>query len=153
MTLYEKNFILLVEDNQQDELLTIRALKKNNIKNEIVVCRDGEDALDFLFARGKYSDRDRSHLPQLVLLDLKLPKIDGLGVLKQVREDSIYKNLPVVILTTSDEEQDIASGYALGVNSYVKKPVDFIEFSEAVKLLGVYWLVLNVNPPSSEDAK
>jgi CheY-like chemotaxis protein len=139
--------ILLVEDNEQDELLTIRALKKNNIYNEVVVCRDGAEALEYLFGKGKYEGRDVTQLPQVVLLDLKLPKIDGLEVLKQLRADPRTRRLPVVILTTSKEDQDVSKGYDLGANSYVRKPVDFTEFSDAVKNLGLYWLLLNESPP------
>lgn len=138
--------ILLVEDNPDDEALTIRALKKNNILNEVIVARDGAEALDYLFCRDQYSDRDPNQLPQLVLLDLKLPKIGGLEVLKQIRENKRTKHLPVVILTTSKEEQDINRGYELGVNSYVCKPVNFNEFTQAINQLGLYWLILNENP-------
>jgi two-component system response regulator len=139
--------ILLVEDNVDDELLTLRALKKNNIKNEVVVARDGAEALDWLFARGAYAGRDASQLPQVVLLDLKLPKVSGLEVLREVRADAKTKRLPVVLLTSSKEEQDIMAGYDLGANSYVRKPVDFMEFAEAIRQLGLYWLVLNENAP------
>ena len=142
----EKKLILLVEDSPDDELLTIRALKKNNILNEVVVARDGVEALDFIFGRGTYADRDPSELPQLVLLDLKLPKVDGLEVLRQVREDERTCRLPVVILTSSKEENDLAKSYRLGANSYIRKPVDFNQFSEAIKNLGLYWLVLNEVP-------
>ena len=138
--------ILLVEDNPDDEALTLRALAKNNILNEVVVTHDGVDALDYLFGRGRYSDRDVADLPQVVLLDLKLPKIDGLDVLKQIRVDPRTRLQPVVILTTSDEDHDITAGYELGANSYIRKPVDFEEFMEAVRQLGLYWLVLNVPP-------
>lgn len=140
--------ILLVEDNQQDELLTIRALKKNNIGNSVHVARDGAEACDWLFCEGTQKDRDPSELPHLVLLDLKLPKIDGLEVLKRLRQDPRTKRLPVVILTTSNEDRDVIAGYDLGANSYVRKPVDFNEFSEAVKNLGLYWLIINHGPPS-----
>ena len=140
--------ILLVEDNPDDEELTMRALKKNNISNEIVVARDGAEALDYLFARGKYSKRDTSIMPQLILLDLKLPKIDGIEVLKQIRSDDRTKLLPVVILTLSKEQQDLVNGYSSGANSYIRKPVDFTEFVEAVGQLGLYWLVLNESPPA-----
>lgn len=142
----EKKLILLVEDSPDDELLTIRALKKNNILNEVVVARDGVEALDFIFGTGMYADRDPSELPQLVLLDLKLPKVDGLEVLRQVREDERTCRLPVVILTSSKEESDLAKSYKFGANSYVRKPVDFNQFSEAIKNLGLYWLVLNEVP-------
>jgi two-component system response regulator len=139
--------ILLVEDNPDDEALTLRALKKNNIKNEVVVARDGAEALDYLFATGKYVGRDTSLLPQVVLLDLKLPKIEGLEVLRRVRADDRTKLLPVVILTSSNEDQDRIAGYGLGANSYVRKPVDFSQFLDAARHLGLYWLVLNEAPP------
>jgi len=142
-----KRVILLVEDNPDDEALTLRALRKNNIKNEIVVARDGAEALDFLFATGAHAGRDTSVLPQVVLLDLKLPKIDGLEVLRRLRADERTRLLPVVILTSSKEEQDLLRGYSLGANSYIRKPVDFNQFSEAVRNLGLYWLVLNEPPP------
>ena len=147
-----KKLILLVEDSPDDELLTIRALKKNNILNEVVVARDGAEALDFIFGTGTYADRDPSELPQLVLLDLKLPKIDGLEVLRQVREDERTCMLPVVILTSSKEENDLAKSYKLGANSYIRKPVDFKQFSDAIKNLGLYWLVLNEVPPKRETS-
>jgi two-component system response regulator len=139
--------ILLVEDNPDDEALTLRALKKNNIKNEVVVARDGAEALDYLFRVGKYSGTGPSPIPQVVLLDLKLPKIAGLEVLRQLRADERTKLLPVVILTSSNEEQDRISGYGLGANSYVRKPVDFNQFIDAVRQLGLYWLILNEPPP------
>ncbi|MFN6463969.1 MAG: response regulator [Nostoc sp. DedVER02] len=139
--------ILLVEDNPDDEALTLRALKKNNIMNEVVVARDGVEALDYLFGKGVYADRDMSVMPNLILLDLKLPKMDGLEVLRQLRTDDRTKILPVVILTSSKEEQDLINGYSLGANSYVRKPVDFSQFSEAVRQLGLYWFVLNESPP------
>jgi CheY-like chemotaxis protein len=141
------NVILLVEDNPDDEELTLRALKKNNILNEVVVARDGSEALDYLFGTGSYSGRDAALIPHVVLLDLKLPKIDGLEVLRQLRADKRTKLLPVVILTSSNEEQDRFRGYDLGANSYVRKPVDFSQFIEAVRQLGLYWLVLNERPP------
>jgi two-component system response regulator len=143
-----ESVILLVEDNPDDEALTLRALKKNNIKNEIVVARDGAEALDFLFATGAHAGRDTSILPQVVLLDLKLPRIDGLEVLRRLRADERTRLLPVVILTSSKEEQDLLRGYSLGANSYIRKPVDFDQFSEAVRNLGLYWLVLNESPPA-----
>jgi CheY-like chemotaxis protein len=143
----EKKIILLVEDNPDDELLAIRALKKNNIMNEVVVARDGAEALDYLFGTGAYEDRDTSVMPQVILLDLKLPKIDGLGVLKRLREDERTKLLPVVVLTSSKEDKDLNESYRLGANSYIRKPVDFIQFTEAIKQLGLYWLVLNEPPP------
>jgi two-component system response regulator len=139
--------ILLVEDNPDDEALTLRALKKNNIKNDVVVARDGAEALDYLFGTGKYAGRDTAHLPQVVLLDLKLPKIEGLEVLRRLRADERTKLLPVVILTSSNEDQDRIAGYGLGANSYVRKPVDFSQFLEAARQLGLYWLVLNEAPP------
>lgn len=139
--------ILLVEDNPDDEALTLRALKKNNILNEVVVAHDGAEALDFLFATGPYAGRDIRIMPQIILLDLKLPKIDGLEVLRRLRADSRTKILPVIILTSSSEETDIINGYHLGANSYVRKPVDFAQFVEAVRQLGLYWLVLNEAPP------
>ena len=135
--------ILLVEDNADDEALTLRALKKSNILNEVVVARDGAEALDYLFAAGAYAGRSTSNMPQVVLLDLKLPKVDGLEVLRRLRSDERTKLLPVVILTSSKEERDIINGYAFGCNSYVRKPVDFVEFAESVRQLGLYWLVLN----------
>jgi two-component system response regulator len=139
--------ILLVEDNPDDEALTLRALKKNNIKNDVMVARDGAEALDYLFGTGKYAGRDTALLPQVVLLDLKLPKIEGLEVLRRVRADERTKLLPVVILTSSNEDQDRIAGYGLGANSYVRKPVDFSQFLEAARQLGLYWLVLNEAPP------
>lgn len=139
--------ILLVEDNPDDEALTLRALKKNNILNEVVVAHDGAEALDFLFATGPYSGRDPHIMPQIILLDLKLPKIDGLEVLRRLRADNRTKLLPTIILTSSREETDIINGYLSGANSYVRKPVDFAQFVEAVRQLGLYWLVLNEAPP------
>jgi len=139
--------ILLVEDNPDDAALTLRAFKRSHLMNTISVARDGIEALDFLFARGAYEDRATAPLPTLVILDLKLPKLDGLGVLKGIRADERTRLLPVVILTSSKEEQDLISGYSLGANSYVRKPVDFAEFVEAVKVLGIYWLMTNQNPP------
>ena len=142
--------ILLVEDNPDDEVLTLRALKKSNILNEVVVARDGVEALDFLFATGTYSDRDSNILPQMVLLDIKLPKIDGLEVLRRLRANERTKLLPVIILTSSKEEQDPINGYKFGCNSYICKPVDFSQFSESVRQLGLYWLVLNETPPRKD---
>jgi two-component system response regulator len=143
----DERTILLVEDNPDDEALTLRALKKHNIKNEVVVVRDGAEALDWLFARGVHAGRDASQLPQVVLLDLKLPKVTGLEVLRAVRDDPRTKRLPVVLLTSSKEEQDVIAGYDLGANSYVRKPVDFGDFAEAIRQLGLYWLVLNETAP------
>ncbi|MBI5840150.1 MAG: response regulator [Chloroflexi bacterium] len=143
----ENKMILLVEDNPDDEALTIRALKKNNIGNKVVVARDGAEALDFLFFTGAFADRDPRDVPQVILLDLKLPKVDGLEVLRQIRADERTHLLPVVILTSSKEEQDRLKGYSLGANSYVRKPVDFNQFVEAVRQLGLYWLILNEAPP------
>lgn len=138
--------ILLVEDNPDDELLTLMAFKENNIMNKIVVARDGTEALDYLFATGMYANRDRNELPQVVLLDLKLPKIDGLEVLHQIRESEHTRLLPVVILTSSKEDMDMLQSYQLGANSYIRKPVDFDQFSQSIKQLGLYWLVLNEVP-------
>lgn len=144
----QNSTILLVEDNPDDEALTLRALKKNNIKNEVVVARDGQEALDYLFGRGNYSGRDIEVMPQVVLLDLKLPKLDGFEVLRRIRDDGRTRLLPVVILTSSNEERDRLNGYGLGANSYVRKPVEFGEFIEAVRQLGLYWLILNERPPA-----
>ena len=140
--------ILLVEDNPDDVELTLRSLKKHNISNEVVVTHDGAEALDYLFATGGYAGRDTSIMPSVILLDLKLPKIDGLEVLRRIRADERTKLLPVVILTSSKEEQDLVNGYKLGANSYVRKPVDFVKFSEAIRQLGLYWLLLNESPPT-----
>jgi len=141
--------ILLVEDNADDVTLTLRAFKRSHVMNTITVARDGIEALDYLFARGAYENRAGAPLPTLVILDLKLPKLDGLGVLKALRADKRTRLLPVVILTSSKEEQDLISGYSLGANSYVRKPVDFAEFVEAVKVLGIYWLMMNQSPPEA----
>ena len=141
------NSILLVEDNPDDEALTLRAFRKNNVSNEVVVARDGVEALDYLFGTGIYANRDVTLLPQVVILDLKLPKIDGLEVLRRMRAAPQTKLLPVVILTSSKEERDLLDGYGLGANSYVRKPVDFAEFVDAVRQLGLYWLLLNERPP------
>ena len=140
------NEILLVEDNPDDVDLTLRAFSKSNIVNRIVVARDGADALDYLFAIGAYSRRNPADLPQLMLLDLKLPRIDGLQVLQRVRANPATRRLPVVILTSSKEQRDLMDGYELGVNSYIRKPVDFQEFVEVVRQLGFYWLLLNQAP-------
>ena len=147
----EDKMILIVEDNPDDEALTIRALKKNNIGNRLVVVRDGVEALDFLFCTGAYSNRDPNDLPQTILLDLKLPKVDGLEVLKRIRADERTSLLPVVILTSSNEERDLLQSYKNGANSYVRKPVDFNEFLDAARQLGLYWLVLNEAPPLQKD--
>lgn len=138
--------ILLVEDNPDDELLTIRALKKNNIANDIVVKRDGVEALDYLFGTGSHSNTENREIPQLILLDLKLPKLDGLEVLKRIRESDETRFIPIVILTTSNEQQDIMKSYEDGANSYIRKPVDFDQFVDSVRQLGMYWLMLNEAP-------
>ena len=143
--------ILLVEDNLDDVELTLRALKKNKIQNEVTIATDGVEALDYLFGKGKYLNRDLSVMPILILLDLKLPKIDGFEVLRQIRANYLTKRIPVVILSSSNQEQDIMNGYNLGVNSYVRKPVDFNQFAEAVSHLGLYWMLLNEVPPSKGD--
>lgn len=139
--------ILLVEDNPDDEALTLRALARNQIRNQVVVARDGAEALDWLFGTGAHARRDAATQPALILLDLKLPKVDGLEVLRRLRGDDRTRLVPVVILTSSREEQDMMSGYSLGANSYIRKPVDFAQFVEAVRQLGLYWLVLNEPPP------
>jgi CheY-like chemotaxis protein len=140
--------ILLVEDNADDEELTIRALKKNNVTNNLAVARDGVEALDYIFGTGAYAGRDIARLPGLVLLDLKLPKIDGLEVLRRIRADERTRRIPVTVLTSSKEEQDVIKSYDLGANSYIRKPVDFAQFTEAVRQLGIYWLMLNEAPPA-----
>lgn len=142
--------ILLVEDNPDDETLTLRALRKHKIANEIIVTRDGVEALNYLFAQGEYASRDSEDLPVLVLLDLKLPKKDGLDVLKEIRADPRTRLLPVVMFTSSREESDLIKSYECGVNSYVRKPVEFNEFSDAVCQLGLYWLLRNENPPKGQ---
>jgi two-component system response regulator len=139
--------ILLVEDNPNDIELTARAFQKSNVANEIVVARDGEEAIDYLFATGSHANRDAKVMPEVVLLDMKLPKIDGLGVLRRMRADERTKRLPVVVLTSSKEEKDIVSSYDLGANSFVRKPVDFSQFIDAARQLGLYWLVMNEPPP------
>ena len=142
---YGRN-ILLVEDNPDDELLTLLAFKENNIMNSVVVAHDGEEALDYLFGKGKYKGRNIAELPQIVLLDLKLPKVDGLEVLREIRSSEHTKLLPVIVLTSSREELDVVRSYRSGANSYIRKPVDFEQFSIAIKQLGLYWLVLNESP-------
>jgi CheY-like chemotaxis protein len=142
-----EKIILLVEDNADDEALTLRALRKNNIANDVVVARDGVEAIDFLFATGKYAGRDTKTMPAVTLLDLKLPKVDGTEVLRRIRGDPRTKLLSVVILTSSKEESDLITSYGLGCNSYIRKPVDFEKFVEAIRQLGLYWLVLNEAPP------
>lgn len=141
--------ILLVEDNPDDVTLTLKALDKNNVANRVEVVTDGAEALDYLFCAGKFADRDMGVMPAVVLLDLRLPKIDGLEVLKRLRADERTNILPIVILTSSKEEQDMITSYKLGANSYIQKPVDFNRFSEAVRQLGLYWLVLNEPPPKT----
>jgi two-component system response regulator len=143
----EDKMILLVEDNPDDEALTLRAFHKNRIGNKIFIVHDGAEALDFLFCTGIYAERDPHEIIQVVLLDLNLPKVGGLEVLRRIRADKRTRTLPVVILTSSKEEKDLAEGYEYGANSYVRKPVDFNEFIEAIQHLGLYWLVLNKTPP------
>jgi len=142
----EQKILLLVEDTPDDEALTLRALRKHKLANEVVVTRDGQEALDFLFGEGEYAGRDTSLPPQVILLDLKLPKVDGLSVLRQLRQNPRTQHVPVVILTSSKEESDLLRGYELGANSYVRKPVNFEEFVEAARQLGLCWLVLNEVP-------
>jgi two-component system response regulator len=144
--------ILLVEDNPNDELLTLRALKKEHLTNEVVVVRDGAEALDYLFGTGEHAGAQQRAMPQLVLLDLKLPKVGGLEVLRRIRDDPRTHRLPVVILTSSNEEKDLVTGYNYGANSYIRKPVDFTQFTEAVRQLQLYWLVLNEPPPLTAQA-
>ena len=139
--------ILLVEDNPSDVKLTKRALEQNQITNELIIAEDGAEALDYLFATGRYAGRDIRDLPAVVLLDLKLPKIDGLEVLQRIRANDLTRLMPVVILTSSDQEADMIASYDLGANSYIRKPVDFKQFAEAVRMLGMYWLLLNEPPP------
>ena len=143
--------ILLVEDNPDDEALTLRAMRKNRLANPVVVVHDGVEALEYLFATGQYASRNADELPGLILLDLKLPRLDGLAVLKRLRETPRTRLIPVVVLTTSNEENDIVSSYSLGANSYVRKPVDFDQFTDAVGKLGMYWLLINEIPPSGGD--
>jgi two-component system response regulator len=143
----DEKIILLVEDNPDDVELTIRALKKNNILNRMVVAKDGVEALDYLFGTGLHAGRNMKELPIVILLDLKLPKIDGLEVLRRIRQNDLTRLLPVVILTSSVEEQDKINGYECGANSYIRKPVDFTQFTEAVKTLGLYWLIWNEPAP------
>jgi len=144
--------ILLVEDNPDDVKLTLRAFKRNNMLNPIIVARDGVEALDFLFARGAYAERASKSLPTLIILDLKLPRLDGLGVLKAIRADEQTRLIPVVVMTSSKEEQDLFQSYSLGANSYVRKPVNFAEFLEAVRVLGIYWMMTNQPPPERNAA-
>ena len=139
--------ILLVEDNPVDVDLTLRALRTNNLANQVQVARDGEEALDFLFCRGPYSDRNSDTPPKLILLDLKLPKVDGLEVLREIRNHPRTRPIPVVILTSSKEDKDMVASYQLGINSYIQKPVDFDDFRDTVKQLGLYWLIINQPPP------
>lgn len=143
----DQTTILLIEDNPDDVELTLHAFQKNHMANDIVVATDGAEGLDYLFGTGKYAGRDAEEPPALILLDLQLPKIGGLEVLRKVREDERTKRIPVVIMTTSDEEEDIVNGYNGGANSYLRKPVDFAEFMNAVKQLEMYWMVLNTPPP------
>ncbi len=143
--------ILLVEDNPNDVELTLRAFEKSNLGNEIVVARDGEQAIHYLFATGPHADRSPMAMPDVVLLDMKLPKLDGLGVLRRMRADKRTRRLPVVMLTSSKEENDVASSYDLGANSFVRKPVDFSEFVDAAKRLGIYWLIMNEPPPGQQN--
>jgi two-component system, response regulator len=144
----EEKTILLVEDNPDDVELTLRAFKKNNILNPVIIAKDGVEALDYLFGTGMHAERDMKEMPVVVLLDLKLPKIDGMEVLKRIRRDSRTKLLPVVILTSSAEQTDVINGYNLGANSYIRKPVEFNQFVEAMRHLGLYWLLWNEPPPA-----
>jgi two-component system response regulator len=142
----KEKIILLVEDNPDDVILTLRAFNKSKINNKVITAVDGEEALDYLFCKGKFEGRNPFDFPAVILLDLKLPKIDGFEVLKAIRDNEITKLLPVVILTTSKEEQDVISGYSLGANSYIQKPVEFEKFFESVQTLGLYWLLMNESP-------
>lgn len=144
----DEKLIFLVEDNPDDEALTLRALTRSKLANRIVVARDGVEALDFVFGAGAYAGRDTAIQPELILLDLKLPKLDGFEVMKRLRADDRTRLLPVVILTSSIEERDLVNGYGLGANSYIRKPVDFEQFTAAVNQIGLYWLVLNERPPA-----
>ncbi len=145
--------ILLVEDNADDVALTLRAFKNNNIANEVVVAKDGEEALDYLFGKGIYADLEMDDMPTVVLLDIKLPKLNGLETLRRIRNNERTKLLPVVMLTSSKEEQDVYNGYDLGCNSYIRKPVDFVQFNDAIRQLGVYWFLLNEPPPHTSEGK
>ena len=142
-----ERYILLVEDNPDDEELTLLSLRKNNLAHDIVVVRDGVEAIEFLFGNGQYAHRDVAHVPTVILLDLKLPKLDGLGVLKRLRADERTRTLPVVVLTSASQDADVIASYNLGANSYVRKPVEFGAFVEAVSSLGLYWVLLNRPPP------
>ena len=139
--------ILLVEDNADDEALTLRALSRNGIRHHVQVARDGVEALDYLWGRGEFEGRDLRQMPAVTLLDLKLPRLDGLGVLREVRKNELTRCLPIVILTSSKEDQDLVQGYGFGANSYIRKPVDFVQFTDAVRQVGSYWLILNEDPP------
>jgi two-component system response regulator len=150
-TAMSERYILLVEDNPDDEELTLLSLRKNNLGHEIVVVRDGVEAVDFLFGSGQYAGRDVTRVPTVILLDLKLPKLDGLGVLKRLRADARTRTLPVVVLTSSSQDADVLASYELGANSYVRKPVEFGAFVDAVSRLGSYWAMLNRPPPSHHD--
>jgi len=141
--------ILLVEDNSSDAELALHALRKSKLANQIHLVRDGEEALDFLFCRGAFSSRTFDHAPRLILLDLKLPKVDGLQVLQEVKRDAHTRAIPVIVLTSSKEERDLVDSYRLGVNSYIQKPVNFVEFRDVVRQLGMYWLLVNINPPAA----
>lgn len=145
--------ILLVEDNPDDEALALRALEKNKIMNEVIVARDGVEALAYLFGTGAHAGRDTRVQPQVILLDLKLPKVDGLEVLRRVRAEEHTRRLPVVVLTSSNEDRDLVESYDLGANSYIRKPVDFNQFAEAVRQLHLYWMVLNEAPPADADRR
>ncbi|MGZ7069445.1 MAG: response regulator [Methanobacterium sp.] len=138
--------VLLVEDNETDAELTIRALKKKNLANNLIWVKDGEEALEFIFATGRYSEREIQDLPKLVLLDLRMPKVDGMEVIRRIKDDERTNKIPIVVLTSSKEDKDIVESYNLGVNSYVSKPVEFDEFTEAVSTLGLYWMLLNKSP-------